>query len=1349
MSFGDFEYQETTSNQLARILKGMRQEQIILDAVQNPIDDVEEYPDARQVESVKGTKDHIGAVTIPVSKNWHYANEPNQDTRVWLWFREGWRLRDYSRHGNEAFAEQVEPSPVPVRNYVPLRRKQNDDGTTPGRLYGIIDGVSQYYRVLDSPENRLTDLLSTNNEFCFSCFFSPFESYTFDEADDRLRFIQKLDDDQSNNATRVELEEDGTVHFYLVYKGAAYHVETAPGVVPLVQVPEFQPGEFIDEEFMTQSPYAWQWNPNVAAPDWMWLFFSFDKTTRQLKIYKIQQNGMAAAAAAATELVTTTAAPDDQTILANVSMWLPANENDPTAIATYDITGNENHAIFDTDPTHAPTYTTDGFLHFTGDNRIARITNSPELNTFTNFTMAFKLRLHARPTGGAHDLVFSKGSTNATITTGGFMFFIHQAAPTNIHVDFIDNTGEYMFIEATGAIAALDTWYNVIFTYDGTTFRFEAGSFTGTPWVDAGKIFTNSSDLKLGSATHSFQGDIADVVFVKGEAWDTTKKNKYKARTPGFRTTDWPAYKPPPPPEPDTPLPVVRPVEKVYELLLPDTVTVKQLNNPATATPFVSIYNVPGGTPATTPETLKYDCPDGTSGGGSTSPVTTIYNLTAASSTGNIEWGSGERGYVQRINVAGSVFIGKNPTDMQFYVKNGGSASGGTAYCALFRNDGTYTKFGSGININSISTSSWVPITGTSFVTRTNMAMGDGVGVVWEGGSSGTLNVQRGGQNVHYDKDGSNNPRSWQDHLETGSVYGSDNDEFSIAGVVKDGGITTAGANPYAKLTLSQYVLGISQTNSTCEGILPTRVIWRVRRVGSAASATLKCYIINSSGTVLKTIGSAISFNSISTTLQDLEFIDRDNAVAWADTYMVALAFDVKTGINNTTVYLEVNYNIGTGSGQVEGTAIKARMYNGTSAYVDVSPVCDWAGKIYVGGSSFTAYKQFTPTSWTIAEKVNSSTSPVSKLYGQKFSKLKATMKKVGSPTGPIRAKVWDNSGAEKANFPVPIDASSLSTSVDTDYVFTFPTNAYVSTLNDRIGLEYFGATSTDYVLVKINTDAAAGAAGDTTKSILSAWVSGTGWVDEQTLDMAFEIFTGGVPDLVSRSKAAIRCDSIFSILNRRKVTRAVIPLKKVGAPTGNYFIRSVRGSDGSNRDLLGSGDISLLSTSTWTYKDVSNYNATFFIGESDKIVVEYEGGDSSNGLIVQVQQDSTYDDADTRYEDFDSVNWNTTGYDTWDMGATLYVGGDTYIPDAGTPYVPPPDFYDHDWLIGSGAFVKGGPHTSFYGMRIRDFKVETSIPSLEDIDTLFDNKYSRRGGKGEVALIGYTTYNSETEPPV
>jgi hypothetical protein len=299
---------------------------------------------------------------------------------------------------------------------------------------------------------------------------------------------------------------------------------------------------------------------------------------------------------------------------------------------------------------------------------------------------------------------------------------------------------------------------------------------------------------------------------------------------------------------------------------------------------------------------------------------------------------------------------------------------------------------------------------------------------------------------------------------------------------------------------------------------------------------------------------------------------------------------------------------------------------------------------------------------------------------------------------------------------------------------------------NSRIVVEYTNGTATDKVLVKINTDAIAGASGDGTKSVLTSFKNGV-WIDEATLDVSGEIFTGGVPDQLSRPKVAVRCDSIFSQIYQDKITKCDIKLKKLGAPTGTYYIRSVRGSDGSNRDLIGSGDIAALSTSTWTLKNLSNTDAIHYMGVSDKIVVEFEGGDLDNCLLVQVKKDSTYDDEDTRYEEFNGVSWVKDGFETWDLGMTLWKGGDTYTPDAGTPYVEPPDYYDHDLLIGAGAYILGG-FESFYGMRIRDFRIFTEAWTLEEIDTVFDNKYSKKGAHGSLALVGYFTLNDETEPP-
>ena len=1347
MSFGEFEYQETTSNTLARILKGMRQEQIILDAVQNPIDDVEEYPDARQVESVKGTKDHIGAVTIPLGKNWHYANEPNDTTKVWLWFREGWRLKDLSRHGNQAFADQLEPAPYEVENYVPLRRKKVDDGTTSGRLYGIIDGKSQYYRVIDGPENRITDLLVTNTDICFSVCFSPWQTYIFDD-DDTATVCQKLDDDQSNNAIRVRVEADGTVQFHLMYQGIYYNVETAPGVVPILETPEFIPGQFIDEEFLTNSTTKpWQWNPDVEATDWTWLFFSFNKTTKQLRIFKVADGGFAA-----TQLVVS---PTDQTgfISNTIAAYLPLNEG-TGALQFSDATLNGNHATIGAAPNNDITWTNPSanvnIPRWDTDTSKATIPNAPTINNFTgSWTIAFKIRLQAYASTSSIDVILGKGlhATLAGLALDGFMFYMSGSGSHDLSFDFQSST-DYKFTGVTNGIAALNTWYDVIAWYDGSALNLKVGAVSATPVSTSGHTINSTGDWTLGHPNgHSPRMELSHVIIDKGTAWNATQRSWFASLTPGARTPVFPAWQPPKPPEPETPLPVVRPVEKVYELVLPDAVTTRQLNAPASATPFVSEFNVPGGTPSTIPEELKYDVADGTTGGGGTVPISTIYNLAAASSTGSIT--DADTGYIQRIVDTSSVLYNKKPTDLQFWVNDSGGDADGMVYPAIIRTNGTYTKLGAGISATGL-TSTWTSISGVSYVDRTALAVGDGVGIVREGHSNGTVGVRRGGSNTHYDNAGGT-VHSYQ-HKLVGTTISNANDEWSIAGVVKVGGETLPGTNPFAAMTSTNTRFYHYQLNSTLENIVPTKVRFRVRRLGSAASATVICRIRDTANNVLYTYPQTISFNTISTSVQDIEFSDvNQTTVQLADGYRIGIEYGVVTGINTSTVYLEVNYNSGSGSGAFEGTAWKAQYYRTLApvGWVDY-PNADWAGKIWIGGSSFTSYVEFTPTIIDITEKVNAAnppTNPPSKLIGKKHTKLTATLKKSGSPSGPIYVKIWGADGSDKFVFNTVLEASSLSTS-DSTYVFTGVLNNYVAALNDRIGLQYFGATATDKVLVKINTDTAAGAPADGTKSILSTFNTTVGtWQDSPSLDLAVEIFTGGVPDLTSRTKAAIRCDSIFSILDRKKITRAIIPLKKVGAPTGNYFIRSVRGSDGANRDLLGSGDIASLSTSTWTLKDVSNYTATHFLGESDKIIVEYEGGDGSNGLVVQVKQDSTYDDADTRYEDFNSVTWSTVGYDTWDMGATLYIGGDTYIPDAGTPYVEPPDYYDHDWLIGTGAFVKG-VHDSFYGMRIRDFKIETSVPTLEQIDTLYDNKYSRRGGKGEVALSGYCTYDTQTEPP-
>jgi hypothetical protein len=123
---------------------------------------------------------------------------------------------------------------------------------------------------------------------------------------------------------------------------------------------------------------------------------------------------------------------------------------------------------------------------------------------------------------------------------------------------------------------------------------------------------------------------------------------------------------------------------------------------------------------------------------------------------------------------------------------------------------------------------------------------------------------------------------------------------------------------------------------------------------------------------------------------------------------------------------------------------------------------------------------------------------------------------------------------------------------------------------------------------------------------------------------------------------------------------------------------------------------------------------------------------------MVQVNKASTYDDEDTVYEEFDGVNW-IKNQPTWDIAATLWIGGDTYTPDPGTPYEEPPDYYDHDLIIaGQGQEHLVGVVDTFYGMRIRDFRIFTEILTLDELDTLYANKYSKTGDRGKIALTGF-----------
>ena len=62
--------------------------------------------------------------------------------------------------------------------------------------------------------------------------------------------------------------------------------------------------------------------------------------------------------------------------------------------------------------------------------------------------------------------------------------------------------------------------------------------------------------------------------------------------------------------------------------------------------------------------------------------------------------------------------------------------------------------------------------------------------MIWEGGTGGSVNVARGGTNVHFDKDGSGNPRSCQNGRRGSGIgeWKTENETYSMAGVTQNRG---------------------------------------------------------------------------------------------------------------------------------------------------------------------------------------------------------------------------------------------------------------------------------------------------------------------------------------------------------------------------------------------------------------------------------------------------------------------------------------------------------------------------------------------------------------------------------
>lgn len=1317
------------AGRLSRILKETKQKLLLTDAVINELPDPEKISLSRSWASLSGNKDSLSnGISRNINDTWKLPIEPYPLMKLWLKFNSGLRLKDWSHNSHIAKIKTT-------TKLQPIKKLVQDDGITEGAVYNIFDGNSQWVEVEDQPGIRLSDMLLNDHEVNMAVYLTPFSGATLD-ADNYADLFYKIDSDEVAYGYRARIKNDGSLRFTIIDNYDVQEVTTAPGVVDVWTSGDFNLEDFDTEDYNTSGD-AYQSDPDIVPTNWKILSFSYNLLTRQLSIWSatIPDPVNSPNTVTVTQHAVTTT-PQNTTSL---SMNLPITEGSGTIL--HDASGLGNNGTFVADP-NAPTWDpTTKYLVFSGDNKRVSIPNSASLNTLSSFTIAFKLRLSSYSTTAVSDIIMGKdvsATGDGVNGPGAFIIYMFPSGIKTLAFTGFTNAAQVRTISLPNAIPSLNTWYDVVITYDGTNYNMKVGGVSPSPLAASGDIYTNAAPVLLGHAGHSFQGNLSNVHLYKGRVWTAASDFNYLASITPANKGGFPVWAPLPPAIPEDPVPILRPLNKVYEVTTPVTPGQVNLNDPAATTPFTSFYNVAGGVASTDPEIEKYNVADGVSSGSDVA-FTSIYSLTGQSSTADIVWSSGDRGYGQVIRTTGSNIYNKFLGRITLAGMKRSSTIGGNIQLGIIKANGTFIGFGTAFAASTLDTSAWTSKTADN-LTNANptggyaCAVGDAVGFLWTSGS-GTIYVQRGGSTYF-----ESNTLSCQATFQDDNTLHITNDSYAEAGVFYTGGYTTA-VPAYHKMTSTQRVAAIWQTNSVLEGIVPTKWIWRVRRVGSAASATVRCGIGNTAGTVVSFLGPAVSFNSIGTTVQDLVFQNLLNTQPWVDGYRIVLYYEVITGINTTTNYLEVNFNVGSPSGGViGGTTIKGQLYNG-SAYADYSPVQDWAGKGYTGGNSFNPWVPLNVTRTRYGTKINSNVAPVAFGLNRKVTKATMQLRKFGSPVGPIKFIIYGSDNVPKASGFSTIQADTLTTT-GVGYDFTWVFNAWINQLNDYMVVEFTTATSTDWVEVMINTDAAAGTSGNAQKMVAVEYVSGV-WTPKTDMDVAGIFYEGGIPDLTSRNRVSVWVTSEASIIKGEKITEAMFKFKKTGTVPGNVEIWSRRGSDDSPRDLLGSFPTSDLNTSTWTDKRVINRTALHYLGNSDKISIQYSGGDQTNYVSVMVRLEDTFDGDDTMYGEYDSINWNEP-IDNKELVGELWTGGDLYTPDPGTPYVAPPMAYNPNLFILAGGGTNGstGVPLTMAGMRIRDFRIEAGdVMDSTKLTNWIKNKYSTWDIlPGQVALCGYTT---------
>lgn len=1272
-------------------------------------------------------------INIEAPTVYNMTEEPDGvNSKLWVKFQNAGELRDWSYQKNKSYSVGANTMPGLFYKSEPRNMLKNE-------LYSYFNGISHYAHTLDAPPVRILPNITANKTTSFFMRLIPVSLAKLLTAEFNALFT-KVDDDQLRYGYSVTIDTKGHLNFYVRKDYRQYHLWIKNAYNYILTDPlysgsqQFRFENYNKTNFITNYQYLCSLvDAELPFDDW---FFKFNPTTNAMSAILTKENNTAVTFAD-TSLVTPTPA-----------ISLPIQEGKYTHSGTvqttlYDNSGNNRNATL-TNIAAGGEWNDDNTLTSNGlatGNLQIDFGSISAINTLTEFTVAFWFNPLDQLIAPETKYVVNKGIALAN------SFLIWRNTGVNDLRFVVYNTSNADFSQAiiTNAFPAADKWYFITAKWksgEKPKLSINNGTIFEGGVIETFTMTNSTNNLQISRTTGGPKGKIALFKFYTTQIDATAQTNLYEQ---GYHNPLFPKsenIQPVPDPTPD---PVLIPFTNVYTLdkmTTPVTADYRRINSLAGSATLVNHYNVADGTSVSDPELLKYNVPDGIATGGGEVPFARIGSAPAtidSSDNSRGELGNGTNSMValQISNASagiGQTINGKVVTKAIFWMRKQVASVVGTLTCRIWNAASTPTSVATlgTYTANSLPQgdqgSDFIPITFINTANTVAMASGYRIGIEYTGfGGDDVVDVQR--KASESDSNG-----VIQASVNVGSTSWNTNNAFDIKCDLYTGGTGSPLVDPWIPMGSGTVTTVAESYGSTTHNLLnkiPTKVIVRLKKTSTPAG-TFTVNMMNAAGSPLATFTGPNTANNLTTSFADYTFTNLANTVPITNGVQIAISYGgtggtvcVMTNLGNTTASNPDNTG---GTNNYHGSTSFLRKYQGSFTNV---PGQDVSMKVYTGGTNFDAYVRLSETRTRVATKAVNNQSG---LHNKKLTKIIARIKKVGVPAGIITARVRDSADTQRVLYS-SVDVSTIAADgvyhdvVFENYLHTYLMNSATGS-GDKIVYEFPSATTANYIEFNSNKDVY-----DTANlaTITQTFDNGN-YVDDAQRDLAGKIYSGGEPDLGSRTRVAQSIEHQNSRLKGKKITRVKAFLVRTDTSTSGTVYCNIRNANNDLIKSLGAGiavstlSVNAASPSQPIFEDTTN---NYPMTVDDKVSIEFNGGDTTHQVWVLVRTvDPNYDLSNSFVRKYNEVNWDDQE-PTKDLCAVMDEGGFLFTPEANSIPDPTPTNIK-DLLYCAGNNAKSG----FFEAFLMEFRIYSKDITLAMADNLYSNRYSISPvGNGEILM--------------